>query len=51
MQWGCREHWGRLPLSLRDKIWSTYKAGCPTPEYYEVMQEVRAWIREYDAIL
>ena len=28
--WGGREHWFRLPLELRDRIWSTYRPGQET---------------------
>jgi hypothetical protein len=47
--WGCRNHWYKLPKSLRDKIWETYRIGQeidgdPSLEYLEVMKEVQKWI-------
>lgn len=49
--WGCRPHWFRLPKYLRDKIWSTYRAGQeidknPIEEYLAVAEEVQAWCVE-----
>ena len=26
-QWGCKQHWFRLPKNLRDKIWATFRPG------------------------
>jgi len=26
-QWGCRQHWFKLPLALRTKIWHAYRIG------------------------
>lgn len=48
--WGCREHWFKLPLRLRNKIWRAYKPGqeidmTPSNEYLEVAKEVDNWIR------
>ena len=47
--WGCKEHWFRLPLRLRRKIWATYVPGqeitkTPSSEYMEAALEVQAWI-------
>ena len=25
--WGCRHHWFRLPLNIRNRIWREYEAG------------------------
>ncbi len=49
--WGCQIHWFRLPLYLRNKVWRAYKPGQeirkdPSPQYMEVMQEVKQWINE-----
>jgi hypothetical protein len=47
--WGCRAHWYKLPKSLRDKIWATYRPGqeidkTPSREYIAAANEVQAWI-------
>lgn len=49
--WGCKLHWIKLPMWLRDKIWEAYKPGQevrmdPSDEYMDVMTEVDNWIRE-----
>lgn len=49
--WGCRKHWFMLPLSLRNKIWRTYRPGqeiskTPSAEYLAAANEVQAWIKE-----
>jgi hypothetical protein len=50
-QWGCRAHWYRLPPTLRQKIWATFRPGqeetkTPSREYVAVANEVQTWIRE-----
>jgi hypothetical protein len=50
--WGCREHWFRLPKSLRDRVWDAYVPGQeerldPSPEYLAVAREVQDWIKEH----
>ncbi len=50
--WGCREHWYKLPLALRNKIWAAYKPGqeetkTPSQRYVEVAREVQEWIAGY----
>lgn len=51
--WGCKYHWFRLPQSLRNKIWETYKPGQEegrTPvsrAYYDTAKEVQEWIIQY----
>lgn len=50
--WGCRRHWFRLPKSLRDRIWATYKPGQeergdPSAAYLKVADDVQKWIREH----
>lgn len=50
-QWGCRMHWYRLPKHLRDRIWSTYRAGqeatmSPSKAYLDAANAVQEWIRE-----
>lgn len=52
--WGCRAHWFKLPLRLRNKIWATYHPGqevtkTPSAEYLHVAQEVQDWIKEQAA--
>lgn len=48
--WGCREHWFKLPLRLRNRIWRAYKPGqevtlTPSREYLDAAKEVDDWIR------
>ena len=50
--WGCVKHWFRLPLALRNRIWSAYRPGQeadqrPSREYVEVAREVQKWIAEH----
>ncbi len=47
--WGCSEHWFSLPIRLRNRIWSTYRAGqeetmTPSIAYLEVAHQVERWI-------
>jgi hypothetical protein len=47
--WGCKTHWFKLPLRLRNRIWATYKPGqeitkTPSAAYLEVAREVALWI-------
>lgn len=47
--WGCREHWYKLPLALRNKIWASFRPGqeeskAPSRAYVEAAREVREWI-------
>lgn len=46
--WGCKPHWFRLPMSLRARIWRTYRPGQeldkrPSAEYLEVALEAQEW--------
>lgn len=48
--WGCKQHWFKLPASLRRRIWATYEPGqeitlTPSEEYLKVADEVQKWIR------
>jgi hypothetical protein len=48
--WGCRKHWFKLPVVLRNKIWLTYEPGqevdgTPSHAYVKVALEVQEWIR------
>ena len=52
--WGCRQHWFRLPLQLRNKVWATYRPGQevskdPSTAYMEAAREVEQWIKESGA--
>ena len=47
--WGCKEHWFRLPKTLRDAIWRYYrpgqeKDGTPSLKYLAIAQLVQEWI-------
>ncbi len=49
--WGCRTHWYRLPIDLRNKVWRAYRAGqeetmTPSAEYVAVAREVQEYIRK-----
>jgi hypothetical protein len=49
--WGCKRHWYKLPLGLRNKIWHAFRAGqevngSPSRRYVEVAREVQAWIKD-----
>lgn len=50
--WGCRKHWFKLPMRLRQRIWRHYRAGqevtkTPSAEYLAAARDVQAWIREH----
>lgn len=52
--WGCRQHWFKLPLRLRNRIWATYRPGqevtkTPSRAYMIVAQEVQDWINSQRA--
>ena len=52
--WGCVSHWFKLPKTLRNRIWDTYRRGQeidkrPSEQYIEAAQDVQAWIAEYQA--
>lgn len=47
--WGCRKHWYKLPVALRNKVWAAYRPGqeatkTPSRRYVEVAREVQDWI-------
>jgi len=47
--WGCKFHWFKLPVSLRNKIWAAYPPGqeikgTPSRQYVKVAREVQEWI-------
>lgn len=50
--WGCKKHWFKLPLHLRNRIWATYKPGqeinkTPSPAYIEAAEAVQQWIANH----
>jgi hypothetical protein len=47
--WGCKQHWSKLPMRLRSRIWATYRPGqeiskTPSAEYVAVAHDVQEWI-------
>ena len=51
-RWGCRKHWYRIPIALRNRIWAAYRPGQendikPSERYIAVAKEVQAWIAEF----
>lgn len=47
--WGCRVHWFKLPKTIRDKIWKTFRPGqekdwTPSAAYVEAAKEAQDWI-------
>ncbi len=47
--WGCKPHWFKLPLRLRNRIWATYRAGQeidkrPSEDYMDAAVAVQEWI-------
>jgi len=49
--WGCKAHWFKLPIRLRNWIWRTYWPGqekdlTPSDEYLKAADAVQKWIRE-----
>lgn len=52
--WGCRKHWYKLPMKLRNKIWAAFREGqevskTPSRRYIEAAREVQEWIKEHEA--
>lgn len=53
--WGCREHWYKLPLALRNKIWASFRPGqeeskTPSRAYVDAAREVREWIERSEGV-
>lgn len=53
--WGCKQHWFRLPRSLRNRIWDTYVPGqeiskMPSDEYIQAAKDVQEWISSYSPL-
>ena len=49
--WGCHRHWFRLPIGLRDAIWSAYRPGqgvdrAPSAAWIAADRAARAWALE-----
>lgn len=50
--WGCKDHWFRLPVTIRAAIWDTYQPGqeagdADVPlEYLGAANAAQKWIRE-----
>lgn len=47
--WGCKAHWYKLPIQLRQKIWAAYEPGqevngTPSARYVAAAREVQDWI-------
>ena len=52
--WGCKSHWFKLPMRLRNKLWATFKpgqevSGTPSKKYVKAALEVREWIAAKEA--
>ncbi len=50
--WGCRDHWFKLPHSIRQKIVAHYRPGQElrgdaSRMYLEAITEATRWIRSY----
>lgn len=48
-RWGCREHWFKLPVRIRRKLWATYRIGQEelgnaSASYLEAAREAEAWV-------
>ena len=49
--WGCKVHWFKLPQTLRNLIWRTYKPGqeidgSPSQAYIDAAYKVQCWIKK-----
>lgn len=48
-KWGCKAHWVRLPIRLRNKLWNAYQPGqeegrAPVSDaYLAAAAEIREW--------
>ena len=50
-QWGCKEHWFKLPKRFRDRVWQSYQPGQEktlrvSEDYLTVAQDIQKWIEE-----
>ena len=49
--WGCKPHWFKLPLRLRQEVWNAYRPGqevdkLPSLLYIQVANDVKRWIHQ-----
>jgi hypothetical protein len=49
--WGCKQHWLKLPIALRNRIWVTFVPGqevdgTPSEDYLAAADAVEKWIKE-----
>ncbi len=48
--WGCRRHWYRLPLEIRNRIYNAYRTGqnmlTASAEYHDAVEAADQWILE-----
>lgn len=47
--WGCKEHWFKLPVAIRNALWKEYRPGQevtkdPSPEYVAAAKKAQEWI-------
>lgn len=47
--WGCKRHWYKLPMKIRNRIWREYRIGQEadrgvTRDYVSAAQEAQNWI-------
>ena len=52
--WGCREHWFKLPMKLRKRIWEAYRPGQEetgrvSDEYFLAAAEAEVFAEQYNA--
>ena len=52
--WGCKPHWYKLPLRLRQEVWNAYRPGqeidkIPSLLYIQVANDVQRWIAQNQA--
>lgn len=50
--WGCRPHWARLPLNIRDAIWRAFRPGQEitaraTVAYVQAAKAAQNWIAKH----
>lgn len=50
--WGCKRHWFKLPQSIRNSIWRSYRAGQeqdgrPSREYVNAAHAAQEWIKRH----
>ena len=53
--WGCRKHWGMLPVAIRGRILFAYRRGQeidknPSDEYLEAALEAQRFARSANAV-